>query len=175
MSVFVLNEKSIASLADMLYYIVNYKSEFTRIYLTDEHKNTLKNECKKLFTPEQIAQLEQLNDGNYILYSEKSFYEILYKLNIESYNSRYAKNAQVEKSEFFPSFPAHYPKWERDIYKNQMNIQPKSRYQLLKTLTCYLYQIEIESDLVPILEHIENRLKDLIINGLEDYNAAQWN
>ena len=124
-------------------------------YFENDTHGTYK-QCKekifKLFP--QYKEEEFLNNW------DEFFSEELYKLNCYSLNQRYG-----DKMGDFKDFE----------YKESQQI---TKIQLLKSVACWLYQScegnAEEKPLYKMMEEIRRILESSIINGLDEYERADW-
>ena len=92
-----------------------------------------------------------------------------YHLNIKSWNLRYPSDIIDDADEivfYAPDFS------NKEKFNNECEV--------LKAMQCLLYNIEIDKPnhqeqlTINLLTDIINKLKDYIINSLDDYKTAQW-
>lgn len=80
----------------------------------------------------------------------------LRKANIDSYNERYNKNCSL--------IP----------FSDVISSGTLSRVQLLKSLQCIDYNIELKEYDYSFIKKLIEDIKDSIINSLPEYEAAKW-
>ena len=121
------------------------------------------------------------NSGNLLskVFYGKSFFfdylyelsKILYDLNIESYNETYLDNENVDF-----------------VFAEKINKNSKEKFnnifELLKSLQCVRYNINFDENSLKadseeynsliFLEKVINRIKDYIIENMEEYKISTW-
>lgn len=151
MSAFLINQKTIANLAETLCSVLNNRQNY--IYYDLSKLAPLLNDCKTY--PHGDVNSTKLG-------------QMLLNMNIEALNNRYPQN----------------PWWKSDLtddynnFDNGENLLKTNKFQLLKSLHCYLYQCSEgnipDNQLYIALREFDNQIQSDIISHLPDYENAVW-
>lgn len=113
---------------------------------------------------------EALNLG-YRSTPEKEIFKKLYAFNVTAFNNRYEADCDID---------VEMPKDYKTLYHpidTEKAPQPWE-YQLLKTLSCYIYQVSedvtIKTDLFKALKELEMAITNNIVWRMPEMKEAEW-
>lgn len=113
---------------------------------------------------------EALNLG-YRSTPEKEIFKKLYAFNVTAFNNRYEADCDID---------VEMPKDYKTLYypiDTEKAPQPWE-YQLLKTLSCYIYQVSedvtIKTDLFKALKELETAITNNIVWRMPEMKEAEW-
>lgn len=109
-------------------------------------------------------------DLGYRSTSENEIFKKLYAFNVKAYNNRYDDNYNCDEIEI--------PKEFNTLYHPQEATPQLWEYQLLKTISCYIYQVSEEAtcntDLFKGLKELEMAITNHIVWRLPEMQATTW-
>jgi hypothetical protein len=168
MSSFLVSDNSIKEMAQFIYYVYHYSYEFTGIYIDDRKvKEAIEEACKPYATDYVKREFNSI--------TEDTLFSALKNMNLTALKARYPEDDYT--NELLKS-TGNYSTWKQAEYKEGRYIVPDSRYQLAKSIQCYLYQCNeddiSESKFYKAIEAIQVKLSQFILENTEQYSKAQW-
>lgn len=152
MSAFLVSEKTMANLAETLCYLMDNNDRLS-YYDTKKLCEVLEKKCK-----------------GYLSYLVREVGRELFVMNDKALRERYGNDEwwleDVDKETEYWCFDMGH------------NLYFKEKFQLLKSLQCYLYQCSEgkvpECDLYKALENLEQQIQTDIVCHLPEYEQANW-